>query len=164
MRVLRSIDRCKFIICGDVNVRSPIWFDSGDEDDDRRGEVFETFLIDRDLRVYNKLSEFTTFQTMNGKSNVDITFGNFDDDRVLSWEILDGITTSDYRVHFNLRLHDHDVKNREYVLCKDYNSIDPSSLAVDILPFIEYLMNKYPFLYSTDRIDAAINEFYSYLE
>ncbi|KAJ3639140.1 hypothetical protein Zmor_004011 [Zophobas morio] len=98
LRVLWSIDRCKLIICGDVNVSSPIWFDSGDEDDDRRAEVFETFLIDQGLHVYNKLSEFTTFQTMNEMSNVDVTFGNFDDDQVLSWEILDGITNSDHRV------------------------------------------------------------------
>jgi len=57
----------------DANARSVLWH-AGETDN--RGEVVEEFILINNLTVINKVSDFNTFRTERGASNIDVTLAN----------------------------------------------------------------------------------------
>ena len=73
------------LIAMDSNSRSTAWHDSRTNS---RGKTLEEFLTSRELNIMNEESEWTTFQSCRGSTNIDLTVVN---NRLLKnfhdWEI-----------------------------------------------------------------------------
>jgi len=63
----------KLITAMDSNARSRTWYDLTTN---HRGKLLEEFLASNQLRIINKESTRTTFQSSRGKSDIDITLTN----------------------------------------------------------------------------------------
>jgi hypothetical protein len=84
-----------FIVTSDTNVHSHMWFDSHN---DQRGEQLETFIAQNNLFIINNNEETPTFQTLRGKSSIDITLTNMSlCGAIKNWSVLDIESVSDHK-------------------------------------------------------------------
>lgn len=89
-------DPAKIIIGMDANARSPLWF-SGTADP--RGEALEDLIAETGWLIRNEAGNPPTFQTVNGRSNPDVTLtspGAWT--TIYQWKVRVGWTSSDHRV------------------------------------------------------------------
>lgn len=83
-----------FIICGDFNARSEIWFGTRTN---RKGKQLEEFVLANDVYISNEPGFLPTFETINGISCVDITDGTTKN-LIKEWRVIEELTSSDHRV------------------------------------------------------------------
>lgn len=95
MRILSRLSGKQVLVAADVNGRSPVWFDTTRDD---RGAMVEEFLASNNLYLLNRPSAHTTFSTVNGESNIDITLctGGLLR-RVSGWTVDPDLVHSDHR-------------------------------------------------------------------
>lgn len=72
-KVLNKLKDKMVIVCMDANARSVLWH-AGETDN--RGEIVEEFILINNLTVINEVSDFNTFRTEQGASNIDVTLAN----------------------------------------------------------------------------------------
>ncbi|KAG8226159.1 hypothetical protein J437_LFUL007396 [Ladona fulva] len=86
------------ILAGDFNARSTLWYDKVNND---KGKELTEFIIKNNLNIINKDSKLTTFETINGKSNIDLTLANDKAvDKVINWKISNNVTSDHNLINF----------------------------------------------------------------
>jgi len=117
-KIINSLRSTKYIILMDSNAKSNLWFAN---DTDERGRVVEDFLINNKLHVVNTPNNVPTYFTINGQSNIDVTFASESMYRkCINWEVSDVCTTSDHNlIIFDLRT-DKTV-TRKFIKQESYN-------------------------------------------
>lgn len=83
------------LLAGDFNAKSHLWFSTYE---DERGRAVSDMISSRDLYVVNQPNNPPTFSTVNGESNIDITFttGSLLNG-ILSWKVHTDVISSDHR-------------------------------------------------------------------
>lgn len=95
-RVLNANADKKFIMCVDSNSRSAMWHDS---QTNARGKELEEFLAEKSLIVVNENDNEPTFETRNGRSNIDLTISSISMLRFVSqWENKGDELSSDHKM------------------------------------------------------------------
>lgn len=95
-RIHDALGPARIIVGVDINASSPLWFSS---DSDRRGQLVEDFLAELRWLVRNELGNPSTFSTINGQSNVDLTISSSSAWSLFTaWHVRPGWTSSDHRV------------------------------------------------------------------
>jgi len=80
----------------DSNSRSTIWHD---KQTNARGRILEEFLTSNQLHTLNEVSDYTTFSSTRGSSNIDLTIVNTQLLRTVNeWEIWDQDSCSDHNI------------------------------------------------------------------
>lgn len=99
--VLHTVSYEKVILAGDFNAKSTV---RGGSKTDDRGKTLSEFIIARNWYIQNDANSLPTFQTVNGKSWIDLTIitPNLIQE-VQEWAVLDQPTASDYR-YIKMRL------------------------------------------------------------
>ncbi|KAH8333029.1 hypothetical protein KR067_007955, partial [Drosophila pandora] len=100
--VLLQVRSNPVILGLDANASSPLWFSKmsrlgpGHRNYDR-GETLAEWVITQDVQVVNKPSEWYTFNSPNGASDIDVTLANEAAMRVcdFQWNVLGGHGVSD---------------------------------------------------------------------
>lgn len=100
-RVLLALRGEPVFICADVNAKSTLWFNPTT---DLRGEQVDDFVLAHDLHIANIASPYTTFESAQGTSNIDVTLITPNLRRhVYDWHIDPDTLLSDHRlIRFNL--------------------------------------------------------------
>lgn len=94
--VFRQLQGESVLICADVNAKSTLWHNPHT---DMRGEEVEEFLLTHDLTVVNARSPYTTFESAQGTSNIDVTLCSQRLRlRLHSWTIAPDTLLSDHRL------------------------------------------------------------------
>lgn len=93
------------LIGGDFNAKARLWYNA---QEDERGEVMEQFLLDTNLQVENTAQPYTTFSTINGESNIDLTLiTNNLPTNTENWRVHDKLVESDHNmITFDVVSHD----------------------------------------------------------
>lgn len=103
-KILEDTKDVGIIFSIDSNSRSAVWHDNNTN---IRGRQVEDYLSSKQLYVMNEVSEFTTFESNTGKSNIDLTITN---DKLVSkvneWKCGEEESCSDHRfITFNISNH-----------------------------------------------------------
>ena len=90
-----------YIIGGDFNAHSRVWFNNSDDD---RGNKMNDFIASNNLIIMNEKSFGPTYEGFNGSSTIDLTLINLNCcDFVKNWHILDTDSHSDHNyINFEL--------------------------------------------------------------
>lgn len=84
------------LISIDANAFSTRWYS---RITDRRGEIVESLIDDKNLCCHNLSSPYTTFAGPRGSTNIDLTLSSTSvADSISNWRVLPDITSSDHRV------------------------------------------------------------------
>lgn len=84
------------LIAMDSNARSTTWHDTLTN---TRGRSLEEFIMSQHLHILNEESDYTTFRSSRGSSNIDLTIANNQLLRaVVEWEISDQDSCSDHSI------------------------------------------------------------------
>lgn len=90
--IIRKLGENKIIITGDF--KSVLWYN---KETDEKGEKLEEFVSENDLIIINKEGNPSTFWTVNGSSNIDITLTTKDmRHSIETWQVKDNWTNSDH--------------------------------------------------------------------
>lgn len=68
--VLETASYKRIVVLGDFNAKSTVW--GGNKTDDR-GKILSEFIISKNWYIQNECTSLPTFQTVNGKSWIDVT-------------------------------------------------------------------------------------------
>lgn len=102
--LISNISHEYVIIGGDFNAKSSIW---GGENTDQRGEELIEFMLNNNLNTLNNNTSLPTFETINGKSWVDITLASINLlSEVVFWKVLETESLSDHRYIFFSLFHE----------------------------------------------------------
>ena len=98
-KVEQSLDYAKgngLMILADTNARSKLWYDTINNE---RGKILEEFLTVKSLHIINENKDIPTFETIRGRSWVDLTITN---DQLLrhvtEWKIEEDESCSDHKI------------------------------------------------------------------
>lgn len=95
-KMLQKVKDKKVLIAMDSNANSSLWFS---KETDERGRQVEEFLLQNDMYVLNKSSNVSTYVSVQGESNIDLTMAS---GNVLSsiqdWQVLEACTTSNHNM------------------------------------------------------------------
>jgi len=108
-KILEFTEGTKLRIAMDSNARSTTWYDMTTNP---RGKLLEEFLASNQLHVINEESKRTNFQSIRGKSNIDITLTN---NQMIAdinnWQILEEESASDHNImKFNIKFGNDNTK------------------------------------------------------
>lgn len=93
--VLETTSYERIVVLGDFNAKSTVW--GGNKTDDR-GKTLSEFIISKNWYIQNECTSLPTFQTVNGRSWIDVTIISPNLIReVQEWTVLDHPTASDHR-------------------------------------------------------------------
>lgn len=94
--ILLFIGNKPLVVGGDFNCRSELWFDTKNT---ARSNLLEEFILQNNLDIANKPGNPPTYQSVHGKSYIDLTLlSNIDPFRVTSWVTKENITSSDHNL------------------------------------------------------------------
>ncbi|CAL7932858.1 unnamed protein product, partial [Xylocopa violacea] len=94
--ILHKLKGHNIIICLDANAKSPTWHS---KHSDERGELLESLIAQHNLFVVNKPSEIHTFDSFQGKTNIDVTLTNSSSYKLISdWTVHQEATISDHNL------------------------------------------------------------------
>lgn len=93
--LLSSIEGKHLLITGDFNAKNPVW---GGLSADRRGEEVINFINANNLNILNDSGSIPTFETVNGKSWIDLSLVSTELTRQINrWEVLEEHNNSDHK-------------------------------------------------------------------
>ena len=94
--IIQHVKGAGVLIAMDSISRSTSWHDTLTN---TRGRILEEFLISQQLHIMNEASNYTTFRSGRGTSNIDLTvISNQLLSRVVEWEISDQESCSDHSI------------------------------------------------------------------
>lgn len=95
---LRKLQYSNLVIGGDFNAKSSIW---GKQSTDQRGEELIEFTLNNNLITLNRPDSLPTFETINGKSWIDLTLTSSNLlTELIYWKVLETETLADHRYIF----------------------------------------------------------------
>ncbi|KAF2898333.1 hypothetical protein ILUMI_07837 [Ignelater luminosus] len=94
-RLLDALAPHPIVLAGDFNCRSEVWHD---EVTDRRAPILEEFALTNGLDIANQPGHLPTFETLNGRSHVDLTFTTPAlAPLVREWQVREDVSCADHR-------------------------------------------------------------------
>lgn len=84
----------RMIIAGDVNAKSVLWHNI---EGDTRGDKMEEFIEANNLALLNRAGQPSTFSTLNGQANIDITLTNNFVNLIANWSVEEEWCSSNHR-------------------------------------------------------------------
>ncbi|RZC38399.1 Exo endo phos 2 domain containing protein, partial [Asbolus verrucosus] len=128
---------------------------------DRKGPLLEELILANDLQILNVDGSPPTFESLNGKSFIDLTLAptNFVA-RISDWEVLSDVSSSDHRpISFAIRCAspcDSSFPELSFVV-RDF---EEEEVLPQLAELTNHLLHRFPVLVAPRVIDQAIDEFY----
>lgn len=155
--ILDRMQGKNIIIAGDFNIRSTLWHDVRNY---AKLPFLEEILTQNNLHVLNQSSNQPTFETINWKSNIDITLANQEAAHgIVQWKVTNTVTMSDHNpIEFQYKVRAGQNDGRiEQKYTYDTGIIKTADIQITLENLNENVGTDYNNLNTEKEIDNAID-------